>query len=66
MELLALTGLEQSKGAAKRAVQGGGIYLNNERVTGLDRAVTMADSIDGQFVVLRKGRKKYHLVQVLA
>lgn len=66
VDLLALTGVEQSKGAAKRAVQGGGIYLNNQRINDQDQMVTLADSIDGQFMVLRKGKKKYHLVQVKA
>lgn len=66
VDLLALTGVEQSKGAARRAVQGGGIYLNNQRVSGPEQMVTMSDSIEGQFMVLRKGKKQYHLVKVLA
>jgi hypothetical protein len=28
--------------------------------------VTLNDAIEGQFLILRKGRKKYHLVQVLS
>ncbi len=66
VDLLALTGVEQSKGAARRAVQGGGIYLNNQRVSAAEQMVTMNDSIEGQFMVLRKGKKKYHLIKVLA
>ncbi|MCB8922971.1 MAG: tyrosine--tRNA ligase [Ardenticatenaceae bacterium] len=66
VDLLTLTGVEQSKGAAKRAVQGGGIYINNQRVSDTEQVVTMTDSIEGQFMVLRKGKKKYHLVKVLA
>ncbi|MCA9961978.1 MAG: tyrosine--tRNA ligase, partial [Anaerolineales bacterium] len=66
VDLLALTGVEQSKGAAKRAVQGGGIYLNNQRMTDQEQRVTLEHSIEGQFMVLRKGKKQYHLVQVLA
>ncbi len=66
VDLLALTGVEQSKGAARRAVQGGGIYLNNQRVSGAEQMVTMNDSIEGRFMVLRKGKKMYHLIKVLA
>lgn len=66
VDLLALTGVEQSKGAARRAVQGGGVYLNNQRVSGPEQMVTMTDSIEGQFMVLRKGKKQYHLVKVVA
>lgn len=66
VDLLALTGVEQSKGAAKRALQGGGVYLNNQRITDQEQRVTLAHAIEGQFMVLRKGKKQYHLVQVLA
>jgi tyrosyl-tRNA synthetase len=64
VDLLAGTGLASSKGDARRAVQGGGIYLNNRRVETADHFVTMADSIDGRFIILRKGRKRYHLVRI--
>lgn len=64
VDLLVDSGLASSKGDARRSIQGGGIYLNNERVTDQDRHVTLAQSIDGQFLVLRKGRKQYHLVRV--
>lgn len=66
VDLLVAGDLASSKGDARRSIQGGGIYLNNERVTDLDRMVTLADTIEGQFMILRKGRKKYHLLQVLA
>ncbi|MBE2199963.1 MAG: tyrosine--tRNA ligase [Anaerolinea sp.] len=66
VDLLALTGVEQSKGAAKRALQGGGVYLNNQRISDQEQRVTLAHAIEGQFMVLRKGKKQYHLVQVLA
>jgi hypothetical protein len=35
------------------------------RVTERDRAASIEDTIEGRFIVLRKGRKKYHLVKVL-
>ena len=62
--LLVDTGLASSKGDARRSIQGGGLYLNNERITDAGQTVTLTQSIDGQFLILRKGRKKYHLVQV--
>jgi tyrosyl-tRNA synthetase len=64
VDLLVDSGLASSKGDARRSIQGGGIYLNNERVTDQDWNVALTDTIEGQFVVLRKGRKKYHLVRV--
>ena len=64
VELLMATGTVASKGEARRAIEGGGIYLNNRRVADLAIKATSADVIDGQFLVLRHGRKNYRLVRV--
>jgi tyrosyl-tRNA synthetase len=64
-ELLVNAGVVPSRGEAKRAIQGGGIYLNNVRVDDPERRVAIEDSIEGQFLVLRKGKKSYHLVRVV-
>ncbi len=58
------SGLVSSKGEARRLIQGGGLYLNNVRVTDVQRSVSLADSIGGEVFVLRKGAKQYHLVRV--
>jgi tyrosyl-tRNA synthetase len=63
-DLLVATGLASSKADARRAVEGGGIYLNNRRLTDPRAAVTAADAVEGRALVLRKGRKSYHLVRV--
>jgi tyrosyl-tRNA synthetase len=64
VELLTEAGIAPSRAEAKRAIEGGGIYLNNRRVAELERRVTLHDAIEGQFLVLRKGKKSYHLVRV--
>ena len=63
-DLLATTSLAKSKGEARRSIAEGGIYLNNRRVSDEKQAAGLADVIDGRFIVLRKGRKNYHLVKV--
>lgn len=65
IDLLVQSGLVPSKGEARRSIQAGGIYLNNQRLTEEKRSVTPADTIGGRFLVLRKGRKTYHLVRVI-
>jgi tyrosyl-tRNA synthetase len=65
VDLLTETGIAASRADAKRQVEGGGVYVNNRRVQELDRRVTMRDTIDGQFLVLRKGKKSYHLARVV-
>jgi tyrosyl-tRNA synthetase len=66
IDLLLTSKLATSKGDARRTISGGGIYLNNQRVTDAGKMVVLPEAIDGQFLVLRKGRKKFHLVQVLS
>lgn len=65
VDLLTVSGLATSKGDARRAINGGGVYLNNRRVVDPSQSVPMSEAIEGQFLVLRKGRKRYHLVQVM-
>jgi len=64
IDLAAAAGLCQSKGAARRLVQSGGLYLNNQRVAGIESVVQAADLVDGQVAVLRSGKKTFHLVRV--
>ncbi|NJD09074.1 MAG: tyrosine--tRNA ligase [Gemmatimonadetes bacterium] len=62
-DLLAETRVASSKSEARRLLTGGGIYLNGERVDFADRRVRGEDAIDGQVLVLRKGRKDNHVVR---
>ncbi|HYG74648.1 MAG TPA: tyrosine--tRNA ligase [Planctomycetota bacterium] len=52
-----------SKGEAKRSIQGGAANLNNNKVTDLQKKVTTADLLHGKYLVLRKGKKDYHLIR---
>ena len=65
VDLMADSGIAKSKGEARRLLQGGGVYLNNRQISEDGRAVTMNDSVEGQFMILRKGRKNYHLLKVV-
>jgi tyrosyl-tRNA synthetase len=65
MDVVTAAGLTQSKGEARRLLQGGGIYLNNQRVTDLKRTITLNDTFEGQAFVLRKGAREYRLVKVV-
>ncbi|MCB0035725.1 MAG: tyrosine--tRNA ligase, partial [Anaerolineales bacterium] len=65
VDLFAQTNLASGKGDAKRSIDGGGMYINNERVESTQDTIATSDAIEGQFLVLRKGRKKYHLVKIV-
>jgi tyrosyl-tRNA synthetase len=64
IDLLASTGLTTSKGEATRLIRGGGVYVNNRRVTDERARLRSADAIEGRLFVLRKGAKQNHLVKV--
>lgn len=66
VELLVLSGLESSKGNARKALEAGGIYVNNERADPAQttRAVTKDDVLFGRYLLLRKGKKSYAGVEL--
>ena len=64
LDLLAKTGLAKSKGAARRLVDGGGVYVNNQRVTETAKTLTADDLGTETMLVLRSGKKSYHIVRV--
>ena len=61
--LLVDSDLAQSRGDAKRAVGEGGVYLNGERVTEPDREVGAGDLLHDSFLLLRRGKKRWHVAQ---
>jgi tyrosyl-tRNA synthetase len=63
-DLLVHSGLATSKGQARKDIEGGGIYVNNVRVADTGRAVTAADLHFGKYVLLRKGKRTYAVIQV--
>ncbi len=61
-ELLVATDLLPSKGAARRLIREGGVYLNNRRIADERFVVTADQFVEGRVLLLRKGQKTYHLV----
>ena len=57
LQLMVDTGLVGSLSDARRAVAQGGVYLNNVAVDALDRQLEPGDLLQGQFAVLRRGKK---------
>jgi tyrosyl-tRNA synthetase len=64
LDLLTSTGLVKSKGEGRRAVSEGGIYVNNRRIGDPNQVVGVSDTIDGNYIVIRRGRRNYHLVRL--
>lgn len=57
-------GLCSSKGEARRLIENGGLYLNNNRVGDTQAKVSDTDIIEGSLLVLRSGKKNYRLVRI--
>jgi tyrosyl-tRNA synthetase len=63
-ELFVYAGLSTSKGQARKDVEAGGAYLNNVRVASIAHAATTADLLFGKYLLLRKGKRTYAVLQV--
>jgi tyrosyl-tRNA synthetase len=59
VELLVHGGLCQSKGQARKDIEGGGAYVNNIRESNFQRTVTAKDLLFGKHLLLRKGKRNY-------
>jgi tyrosyl-tRNA synthetase len=62
VELLVTSGLVNSKRQAREDVNNGAIYVNGDRVQDLDYVLTDADKLEGELTVLRRGKKKYFIL----
>jgi tyrosyl-tRNA synthetase len=63
LELLVHSGLASSKGQARKDIEGGGIYVNNVREMNLQRAITGGDLLFGCYLLLRKGKRTYAVIE---
>jgi len=61
LDLLNACGLAPSRSEARRNVQQGGVSINGEKITSIDRKITPEDFGD-EGVLIKKGKKKFHRV----
>ena len=57
VDLLVVSGLASSKGAARRTVREGGASVNNIKITDEGWTPTPSDLLPGGWLVLRRGRR---------
>ena len=63
VDLAAESGLFKSKGEARRRIEQGGVYVNNQRQSDQDRLLGQKDLASESVLVLRAGKKNYLLVR---
>lgn len=61
-DLLVRAGLAPSKRAARELLSSGAVHLNGRRLAGAAVAISADDALHGRYLVLRKGKKTYHIV----
>ncbi|WP_461611474.1 tyrosine--tRNA ligase [Cytobacillus kochii] len=63
VDLLVEAKISPSKRQAREDVTNGAIYINGDRMQQVDYQLSEQDKIEGQFTVIRRGKKKYTLIQ---
>lgn len=63
-DVLVELGLEKGRGAARRTIASGGVYINNVKVDDEDRVLEESDVLAGGVILIRKGRKNLTVVHV--
>ncbi|WP_423799319.1 tyrosine--tRNA ligase [Neobacillus sp. SAB-20_R2A] len=63
VELLVAAKISPSKRQAREDISNGAIAINGEKVTDTSYTLQETDKIEGQFTIVRRGKKKYTLIK---
>lgn len=61
LDFLVKYGILTSKREAREFVSNGSITINGEKITDMEKVITKDMAIEGKYIVVRRGKKKYHL-----
>jgi tyrosyl-tRNA synthetase len=61
---LMAAGVTKSKSDAMRLIRGGGVSINDRRITDEKAHVTVEQAIEGRLFVIRKGKRDNFLVHI--
>jgi tyrosyl-tRNA synthetase len=64
IDLLVRTSMVDSKAAARKLIEGGGVYVYNERQNSVQRTFSVADLKWPRAILLRTGKRNFHLVVI--
>ncbi|BAM47040.1 tyrosine--tRNA ligase [Amphibacillus xylanus] len=65
VDLLVEAKISSSKRQAREDISNGAIYINGDRQQDLQYELSDDDRIDGQFTIIRRGKKKYFLIKFI-
>ena len=64
VDVLSGTSLAMSKSDARRTIEQGGAFVNDEARSGIDSVIGPEDLLHDRYVVLRRGKRSYHLLDL--
>ena len=65
VDLLVELGICSSKREAREFVSGGTISINGDKETNLEKVLSKKDAIENKYIILRRGKKKYFLIECI-
>jgi tyrosyl-tRNA synthetase len=65
VDLIVEAGITSSKRQAREDVTNGAISVNGEKVTDLEYIIDEKDRLEDAFAIVRRGKKKYHMIQFI-
>ncbi|MCZ6634474.1 MAG: tyrosine--tRNA ligase [bacterium] len=63
IDLLVNAGISPSKRQAREDIKNGAVYVNGIRCTDRGRELSPADNLCGNYLVMRRGKRNYYLIQ---
>lgn len=63
LDLLVQANISSSKRQAREDIQNGAVYINGTRCQDLKKEIEPEDKIDNTFTIIRRGKKKYFLIE---
>jgi len=63
VDALIQCGKSKGKAAARRLITGGGVYLNNKRISDVEYMITRESLASAHIAVIRTGKRNYHLLK---
>lgn len=65
VDVLEAAGVVSSRSAARRAIEEGGAYVKNQRVTSSDALVELTDLLYGRYAIVRRGKRTAGAVELV-
>ncbi|MFA7116233.1 MAG: tyrosine--tRNA ligase [Bacteroidales bacterium] len=52
-----------SKGECRKMIQGGGVFVNKDKVADINRELTEEDLLNGKYILIQRGKKNYNILK---